>query len=237
MSSMKLFGSISLCAFVALFFFGAPSLAGEKSNKTANSSVKIGTGVSINFDDVKAGGGDSRFLITETAGTGKTATWKVLKDEKAPSKPNAFGIVKNSNYGHTFNLAIATKSKLKDLDVSVKLKAVGGKEDEGGGPIWRARDKDNYYIARWNPLEDNFRLYYVKDGRRRQLRSAKVHLDTKVYHTIRVTMVGQKIDCYLDGKKLLSATDKTFADPGMVGLWVKADGRTLFDDFVASPAK
>ena len=31
--------------------------------------------------------------------------------------------------------------------------------DQGGGSIWRAQDRDNYYIARWNRLEDNFRVY------------------------------------------------------------------------------
>ncbi len=41
------------------------------------------------------------------------------------------------------------------------LRAHTGKEDQGGGLIWRRRDANNYYIARYNPLERNFRVYYV----------------------------------------------------------------------------
>jgi hypothetical protein len=35
------------------------------------------------------------------------------------------------------------------------MKAVAGKEDQGGGLVWRAMDSNNYYVARYNPLEDN----------------------------------------------------------------------------------
>ncbi len=52
-----------------------------------------------------------------------------------------------------------------DGEIEVSLKAGTGRVDRGGGVIWRAIDKDNYYISRWNPLEDNFRIYYVKAGR------------------------------------------------------------------------
>jgi len=42
----------------------------------------------------------------------------------------------------------------------------------------RAKDADNYYIARWNPLEENLRVYFVKDGKQTQLASAKVKANT-----------------------------------------------------------
>ena len=36
----------------------------------------------------------------------------------------------------------------------------------------------------------------------------------------------------LKGKKQLEVTDKTFAGPGGIGVWTKADAVTLFDDLV-----
>src|SRR5438034_8192141 len=42
---------------------------------------------------------------------------------------------------------------LKDGFVEVKFKPVSGKEDQAGGVIWRAKDSNNYYIARANALE------------------------------------------------------------------------------------
>jgi len=207
------------------------------SAQNLKSGAGEGTGLNLNFDGDKVGGLAKGLLAAETAGAKKPAAWQVVADSKSPSKPNVFGITKNENFGHTFNLAVATGSNLKDLELSVKVKAVAGKEDQGGGPIWRAQDENNYYIARWNPLEDNFRVYVVIEGRRKQLKSAKIKLDAKKWHAIRVVMQGEKIECSLNGRVLLMVSDKTFKNSGMVGLWVKADGLTLFDDLVAAPAK
>jgi hypothetical protein len=106
-----------------------------------------------------------------------------------------------------------------------------GKEDQGGGPIWRAKDADNYYIARWNPLEKNFRVYYVKDGRRKQLASADIETDSGKWHEIEIKHVGNKIVAEFDDEKVIEIEDSTFAEGGMVGLWTKADAATAFDDF------
>ncbi|RME21441.1 MAG: hypothetical protein D6806_14665 [Deltaproteobacteria bacterium] len=199
-------------------------------------SAAGGEGISFDFEKTAPGNIPAGITISETAGSGHVATWQVVECKDAPSGKHAFGITRNENYGHTFNLALVKGSNLGDVDVSVSVKAVAGKEDQGGGVVWRATDGDNYYITRWNPLEDNFRVYYVKNGRRRQLGSARVRLDRSKWHTVRTVMHGKHIDCYLDGKKMLSVDDTTFKKPGMVGLWVKADGRTLFDNFVAKPA-
>lgn len=43
-------------------------------------------------------------------------------------------------------------------------------------------------------------------------------------------MVGPKIECYVDGKKLLDVEDRTFTEAGKIGLWTKADAATMFDD-------
>jgi hypothetical protein len=51
------------------------------------------------------------------------------------------------------------------------------------------------------------------------------------WHTVSVKMVGDKIECFLDGKKYLDAKDDTFAKAGKVGVWTKADAQTSFDNF------
>lgn len=133
----------------------------------------------------------------------------------------------------TFNVALASGTSYKDLDLSVRLKAVAGKNDRGGGLVWRAKDAKNYYIARYNPLEDNFRVYKVEAGKRTMFADAKVPGDT-AWHTLRVTMSGPKIACYLDGKKYLDADDSTFPDAGRIGVWSKSDAQSYFDDLTVS---
>ncbi len=189
------------------------------------------------FEEDKAGSVPKGWKVAETKGKGTPATWQVVKDGSAPDGSQAVAITANKNRGNTYNLMIAQDASYRDLGIRVMVRAATGKQDQGGGPIWRAKDGDNYYIARWNPLEDNFRVYYVKDGQRRQLKSARTRLDSKAWHTIRVLMRGANIECYLDGKKLLVVSDKTFKEAGQVGLWVKADGKTLFDDLTAGLPK
>ena len=128
----------------------------------------------------------------------------------------------------TFNVALIAGTSFKDIDLSVRLKAVAGEIDRGGGLIWRARDKSNYYICRFNPLEDNYRVYKVENGKRTMFKGEKTPGDAN-WHTLRVTMVGTKITCYFDGKKYLEAEDATFAEAGMIGLWSKADAQSYFD--------
>jgi hypothetical protein len=160
--------------------------------------------------------------------TGEVGTWVVEEDGG-----NHVLAQTARNDDDTFNVALVTATSYKDLDLSVRLKAVEGKNDQGGGLVWRARDAKNYYIARYNPLEDNFRVYKVEAGKRTMFADAKVPGD-KAWHTLRITMAGPKIACYLDGKKYLEVEDSTFPDAGRIGLWSKSDARSYFDDLTVS---
>ena len=57
------------------------------------------------------------------------------------------------------------------------------------------------------------------------------------WHTLKVKMVGDHIECFLDGKKLLDVRDNTIAKAGQVGLWTKADAQTYFDNFAVIRGK
>ena len=88
--------------------------------------------------------------------------------------------------GPGFNICVTDKSSFKDIDLTVSFKAVAGDIDQGGGWSGGFKDGDNYYVARMNPLEENFRLYKVVAGKRIQLESAKVIAEEGKWHTIRI---------------------------------------------------
>ncbi|MFO1065449.1 MAG: hypothetical protein U0892_16410 [Pirellulales bacterium] len=135
-----------------------------------------------------------------------------------------------------FNLCIGDWYYV-DLKLSVRLKAADGRIDRGGGLIWRRSDPNNYYIARWNPLEQNVRMYKVVDGIRSQLDTAQAPGDPSAFHSLSVVCVGRDMRAYFDGKLLLEAEDDQFN--ARIRLWTKADAVTEFDDFsvqVAGPA-
>lgn len=130
-------------------------------------------------------------------------------------------------------VALLEDRKYADVDVTVKFRPISGKEDASGGLIFRAQDGKNYFLVRANALENNFRLYTMKDGTRNPLASTKVD-EPKLgaWSTMRVVAKGSRIQAYLNGKLQIDHEDKTYTE-GWVGLWTKADSVTEFDDLEA----
>ena len=178
-----------------------------------------------NFDGDRSGAIAPKF-------TNDFGDWKVAADTDAPTKPNVLAQVAKSS-GPTFNVTLIEDTNYKDVDISVSMKAVAGNTDQGGGLVWRAKDARNYYIARYNPLEDNYRVYKVEAGRRSELQSANIRKSAG-WHTLRISMVADHIECYYDGRKYLDVKDATFPGSGKIGLWSKADAQTHFDNLSVS---
>jgi hypothetical protein len=170
--------------------------------------------------------------------TGKGAgssVWKVEADDTAPSKSGYVLAQTAESPNAVFNLCVVEDGKYKDVEVSVAFKAVKGKNDQGGGIVWRYQDADNYYLARMNPLEDNFRVYKVVAGKRTQFETKEgLKVPAGEWHTLKIQNKGNEIACFLDGKKYLEVKDDTFPKAGKVGLWTKSDAQTRFDDLKIS---
>ena len=171
------------------------------------------------------------------AGEGEGASvWQVIKDSGTPvlamtsqSDSGLFGM-----FGSGFNVITNQNIRYLDGTISVRFKAISGNTDQGGGIMWRVQDDENYYIARFNPLEDNFRFYTIKDGHRRELASASIALSAG-WHEMTITQTSDHFQGALDGQMLLEHRDNTFAKAGGVGLWTKADAVTYFTDFQVTP--
>jgi hypothetical protein len=198
-------------------------LQGEKNN-----------GVMLwNFEQVPVGRLPPGWKVEATNKQGPLASWHVvIQDKTAPSGKNVLAMTSpDHTFGGTFNLCWTDTVSFLDGEIQVRFKAVKGEEDQGGGVLWRVQDKENYYIARYNPLENNFRIYYVRDGARKTLADASIELSAEKWHTLRIVQHGKQFAGYLNGKKLLDGTDNLFTQPGGVGVWTKADAVTSFDDF------
>jgi 3-keto-disaccharide hydrolase len=171
-------------------------------------------------------------------GTGEGSVWKVVEDKSAPSR-SGFALAQAAESpGTMFNLCVAEGTSFKDVEISISFKANAGKKDQGGGVVWRYQDANNYYIARMNPLEDNFRVYKVVNGKRSaEFQNAEVKIPAGEWHTLSAKMVGDAIECSVDGKKYLEAKDDAFTKAGKVGLWTKADARTSFDNILVKEVK
>jgi hypothetical protein len=89
--------------------------------------------------------------------------------------------------------------------------------------------------VRANALEDNVRFYRVVKGRREQLKGANTKVASNQWHTLGLRAEDSRFAVSFDGKPLFTAEDKTFATPGKVALWTKADSVTHFDTISITP--
>ncbi|HMF92715.1 MAG TPA: family 16 glycoside hydrolase [Vicinamibacterales bacterium] len=187
--------------------------------------IAAGANQTVTFDAADVGKPPAGWTATQT-GSGH-AIWAVVLDDTAPSKPN---VLKQSGQA-TYPVCLKDDTSVKDGFVEVKFKPVSGREDQAGGLVWRAKDANNYYIARANALEDNVTIYHTINGRRTEKKRANMKVPSNQWHTLRVEFQGSHFVVRFDGKDALAWDDDTFREPGRVGVWTKADSVTLFDDF------
>jgi hypothetical protein len=187
----------------------------------------------FNWEDASVGQLPAGWTATRT-GAGGGSVWQVAEDPTAPGGAKTLAQVSPAGPNKMYNLCVAEKPRFQNVDMSVAMKAIAGKLDQGGGLVWRYRDANNYYLCRMNPLEANFRLYKVAAGVRTQLGTVDFKAAAGVWHRLRITQAGKHIACYFNGKKYLDVTDDTFTDAGRIALWTKADAQTRFADLRAT---
>jgi hypothetical protein len=198
-----------------------------------------GMAQSADFDGDAIGAPPKGWTLTMT-GRG-TPKWTVERDDTAPSK----GQVLKQSGTATYPLAFKDGTSIKDGFVEVKLKPLAGSEDRAGGLVWRAKDANNYYVVRANALEDNVVLYKTVNGARSSLDivgrnggyGVKAAVPAGQWHTLRIEYVGTRFKVIFNGQPLYEVEDATFAGPGMVGLWTKADSVTAFNAFTYGEKK
>ncbi len=190
----------------------------------------------MDFESAQAGSLPKEWSAAKT-GAGPGSVWEIREDASAPAGPKT--LVQTSAEGPKalFNLCVTDGPRSADVELSVSLKSLAGDIDTGGGLLWRYQDENNYYVARLNPNEENFRLYKVVNGIRKQLATAESDAAEGKWHTMRIVHRGGAIQCHLNGKLLLEATDTEISKPGKIGLWTKADAVTAFDALSVAPAK
>jgi hypothetical protein len=203
----------------------APPSAASAAPPRAQPELPEGVFVRLGAAELVAGRLPAGWSVAETNGVGTPAAWSA---REAPGGGVALH-VDSANSGSTYNLLLSPEVHPADLELSVRVRADQGEEDQGGGLVWRAQGPDDYYIARWNPLERNLRVYKVEQGVRTLFQNADTQAAADGWHTVGVTMIADRITVSLDGVTLLDTLDSTFAAAGRVGLWTKADACTWFE--------
>jgi hypothetical protein len=193
----------------------------------------------VAFDDQKAGAPPAGFDCALT-GKGRPGTWRIVEDPSAPSRPNVLAQTDEDKTGYRFPHCVLPDVSAREVDLSVRFRALRGQEDQAAGLVWRYRGPENYYVARANALEGNVVLYKMEGGKRTDLKprgagllayGVKASVRAGRWMHLRVVARGELFEVFLDDRKLFEVQDATFAEPGQVGVWTKADSVTHFDDF------
>src|SRR5437868_1476594 len=140
----------------------------------------------IGFESTRIGAAPDGWTST-LAGSGDPK-WTVETDPTSPSK---LTVLRQSGRA-TYPLILKNDTNIKDGFVEVKFKAIAGSEDRAAGIVWRAKDANNYYVARANALEDNVVLYKTVNGVRRPLDiigrkggyGVNVAVPSSIWHTL-----------------------------------------------------
>jgi hypothetical protein len=186
------------------------------------------------FDADTSGSPPAGFTFGRT-GQGRDGRWLVVTEADAPSAPNVLGQTDTDPTDYRFPIAIGNEVFAADVELSVKCKPVSGAVDRACGMVLRLKDANNYYLTRANALENNVRLYFVKDGHRQQIASWSGPVTSGTWHDYRIAATGDHFEVAFDGAKVIDHRDSTFGDGGHVGVWTKADSVTYFDNLTVRP--
>lgn len=192
------------------------------------------------FEGAPTGEVPKGWVPSETNGDGMRATWRVVEYSGDASAPNGYGkkyleVSNARNTGERYNLLLSQAQFAPSFRMSVSIRADSGSEDQGGGLLWQAQSKREYYVTRWNPLERNLRLYHVSDGSRKMLFGTGVNVSTSKegqetgWHRLQVEVRGNVVKVQLDDHVAFQCHAEPLAGAGRIGFWTKADADVSFD--------
>jgi hypothetical protein len=168
-------------------------------------------------------------------GVGRVAQWEAVKD------PVALGGWALSETGGDatdlhFPLCVSVQTIARDVDATLRFKAVGGSHARAAGLILRGQSATDYYVVRADALEGTVRLYRMQGGRRALIKAQdKADVASDQWHALRVIVKGNNFDVSLDDKPMFKATDSSLPQPGTVGVWSQADSLIHFGSLVVAP--
>ena len=210
-----------------LALLGLPAVAAERK---------------FDFSEVRENQAPPGFRSVVT-GQGKPGDWRVIMDEvpslMQPLSPGVRSVAKKAVLAQLaqdptdehFPLLIYEGDIIDDFTLTTRFKTVKGVAEQMAGIAFRIQNATNYYVVRASSLGNNLRFYKVLNGERGPVIGPSVPIPAGEWRELTVECKGNAIRCLLDGKELITATDKV--NPfmsGKIGFWTKSDSVSYFAD-------
>ena len=153
-------------------------------------------------------------------GEGKPGDWRVILDEVPPlmqplssaapsfARKAVLAQLAQDPADEHFPLLIYEGEAIDDFTFTTRFKTVKGVKEQMAGIAFHIQNATNYYVVRASSLGNNLRFYKVLDGQRGPLVGPEAPIPSGVWHELTVECKGSAIRCLLNGKELITATDK-----------------------------
>ena len=172
--------------------------------------------------------------IQGMTGVGRAVQWEAVRE---PSAPGGWGLSETAGDATDlrFPLCISPQTVARDIDATLRFKAIGGSHARAAGLVLRAQSANDYYVVRADALEGSVRLYRMQRGRRALVTGKDTEVASDQWHALRVVLKGDSFAVSLDDKPLFTAADSSLPQPGTVGVWSQADSVIVFGSLVVAP--
>ncbi|MGC8743673.1 MAG: family 16 glycoside hydrolase [Verrucomicrobiia bacterium] len=175
-------------------------------------------------------------------GQGEPGVWKIIMDEVPPalkpfstravvsSKRPVLAQVSKDKTDERFPVFVYNDEIFDDFTFTVRFKIVDGVAEQMAGVVFRFQDTNNFYVARANAKDGNFRFYKVVNGLRGTIIGPSMEIKKGEWYELTVDCKGNKIHILLNGKEVMPAlTDNSFSK-GKIGFWTKSDSVAAFSE-------
>jgi hypothetical protein len=164
----------------------------------------------------------------------KQGRWVVIRDATAVA---GLAIEQSGVDGmeDRFPLAIAKTAPLKNVEISLRLKATGGTSDRDGGIAVRLKTPDDYYLVQLDALKDRVLFSLVTNGVPLEIVGVDADISSHTWHSVAIRAKDDEFIVLLDGVWVFTGFDKTLSQAGRIALWTKGDSVTRFDQIEIAP--
>jgi hypothetical protein len=210
-----------LGAFLTTAFLAWSSLTASAQGEIATVDVGQNTGAPpADFDFLPAGEGQRhRWTLIEA---GMAAAGLAIEQRGMPATVD-------------HSLAIYKPASLKDAEISLRIRATGGTDDQGGGIAVRLTSPDNYYLVQLDARRDRVLFSRVANSVSEEIVGVDADITTGEWHRLAVRAEEDEFVVSLDGVWVFTAFDKTLTHAGHVALWTATDSATQFDSITIAP--
>jgi hypothetical protein len=172
--------------------------------------------------------------IQGMTGIGHPSRWEAVRDSEA-SYGWALTETREDATDLHFPICICQGVAARDLSATLRFNPLSGSRAQTAGLVLRAQSANDYYVVAANALDGSVRLFRMFGGRRAQLAASDGAIAVKQWHELKVTLVEDRFEVWLDQALQFKTSDKNLQRSGAIGVWTQADSLVRFGALVIGP--